>query len=297
VTYTPSANGSIHNITAVYSPSGTSADVHAGSTSAAFPVTVNKRSTSTSLSCAPIPAQINTTVTCTATVTDTDPAGTKLNPQGTVTFTKDGSPGGSCTLSNVPATTDKSSCSVSYTTPTAQVFVINATYNGSPQHASSLATSTVLVVFYDPAGGFVTGGGYIVHTSSMYPPEGAGSKDNYGFVAKYKKGTTIPEGETEFQYKPASPGFPTGMNFHSTSLDWLVVSGTRGQYQGSGTINGAGNYGFQVTVIDGGSNDKFRIKIWDKYTNAVIFDSEPGMPDTWNPTVTAAGGNIVVHKA
>ena len=94
----------------------------------------------------------------------------------------------------------------------------------------------------------------------MDPSGPAGAKDNFGFVAKYKKNSNppIPEGETEFQYKPGTTAFPTGINFHSTSYDWLVVTATRGQYQGSGTVNGTGDYGFQVTVTDNGNNDTFR---------------------------------------
>ena len=49
-------------------------------------------------------------------------------------------------------------------------------------------------------------------------------------------------------------------------------------------------------MIDGGNNDKFRIKIWDKATMTVVYDSEPGQGDTWDPTTTTGGGNIVVHN-
>ncbi len=95
------------------------------------------------------------------------------------------------------------------------------------------------------------------------PPIAVTGKDNYGFVAKYKKGATRPDGETEFQCKVCD------INFHSTSLDWLLVStivggpnngAQKAWYQGSGTINGSGDYGFQVTVIDKGQIDYFRIK-------------------------------------
>jgi hypothetical protein len=69
-------------------------------------------------------------------------------------------------------------------------------------------------------------------------------KANFGFVAKYKKGATIPEGQTEFQFKAGN------LNFHSTTYQWLVVSGARAQYKGVGTINGAGDFGFMLTAID-----------------------------------------------
>jgi hypothetical protein len=142
-------------------------------------------------------------------------------------------------------------------------------------------------VFYDPNGGFITGGGYINHVAGMVPA-GLPDKANFGFVAKYEKNATVPTGETEFQYKPA------GINFHSASYDWLIVNGINAQYQGTGTVNGTGNYGFQVSVTDGGNTDKFHIKIWDKVTGTVVYDNEPGN-GTIYPVTISAGGNIVVH--
>ena len=123
-------------------------------------------------------------------------------------------------------------------------------------------------IIYDPNAGFVTGGGYVIHQAPWTtPPITGGGKDNYGFVAKYKKGASAPDGETEFQCKDCN------INFHSTSLDWLIVTtiisgpntgAQKAWYQGSGTINGSGSYRFQVTVIDNGNTDYFRIKIWEK---------------------------------
>ena len=130
------------------------------------------------------------------------------------------------------------------------------------------------------------------------PNMGTG-KDNFGFVAKYKKGNSTPDGETEFQCKTC------GINFHSTSLQWLVVTdivgGQKAQYQGFGTNNGTGNYQFQVTVDDKGSTDYFRIHIWD--ASGTLYDNMPAAPDGADP-VTAlpvantltSGGNIVIHK-
>ncbi|HVG19519.1 MAG TPA: hypothetical protein VNI02_10725, partial [Blastocatellia bacterium] len=83
--------------------------------------------------------------------------------------------------------------------------------------------------------------------------------------------------------------------------EWLVVTGPTAQYKGSGTINGGGDYGFIVTVIDGqesggGGVDKFRIKIWDKNNgNAVVYDTQPGNPDGAAPSKSLGGGSIVIH--
>ena len=98
------------------------------------------------------------------------------------------------------------------------------------------------------------------------------------------------------------------LDFHSTVYDWLVVSGARAQYKGTGTINNAGNYGFILTAIDGavnggGGTDKFRIKIWDNgnggvivYDNQVPSGSCTDATDTATPCTAIAGGNIVIHQ-
>ena len=118
----------------------------------------------------------------------------------------------------------------------------------------------------------------------------------------YKKGANVPTGETEFQFQVGN------LDFHSTVYEWLVVSGARAQYKGTGTINNAGNYGFILTAIDGavsggGGTDKFRIKIWDNgnggvivYDNQVPSGSCTDATDTATPCTAIAGGNIVIHS-
>ena len=81
-----------------------------------------------------------------------------------------------------------------------------------------------------------------------------------------------------------------------------MVAGARAQYKGSGTINGAGNYGFMLTAIDGeinggGGIDRFRIKIWDKNNgDALVYDNQMSAGIDDNPTTSLAGGSIVIHK-
>ena len=115
---------------------------------------------------------------------------------------------------------------------------------------------------------------------------------------QYKKGSTVPTGETEFNFQVGN------MNFHSTAYTWLVVSGYKAQYKGTGTINGSGSYSFTLTAYDGditggGGVDKFRIQITDNnHGNGVVFDNRNGVPidmDTADPQAIA-GGSIVIHK-
>jgi len=153
------------------------------------------------------------------------------------------------------------------------------------------------IVVYDPQGGFVTGGGFIISPAGAYVADPTlTGRANFGFVSKYQRGASIPTGETEFQFQVAN------FNFHSTVYEWLVVAGAKAQYKGSGTINGSGDYGFLLTATDGqvnggGGIDKFRIKIWDKSTNAIIYDNAAGPDDIDTSAQTAlAGGSIVVHR-
>jgi len=153
------------------------------------------------------------------------------------------------------------------------------------------------VVIYNPDGGFVTGGGWINSPPGAYTanPSLTG-KANFGFVSKYEKGKTVPTGQTQFQFKVAS------FNFHSTSYEWLVISGAKAKYKGKGTINGSGEYGFMLSAIDGqvnggGGVDKFRIKIWENNQgNGVIYDNQMGDPDDGDATDAIEGGSIVIHK-
>ncbi|HUP78291.1 MAG TPA: matrixin family metalloprotease, partial [Pirellula sp.] len=92
-------------------------------------------------------------------------------------------------------------------------------------------------------------------------------------------------------------------NFKSTSYEWLVVSGAKARFRGVGTVNGAGNYGFELTAWDGqvsggGGVDKFRIKIWNNNQgNGVVYDNMMGAADGADPTTTLGGGSIVIHKS
>jgi hypothetical protein len=110
-------------------------------------------------------------------------------------------------------------------------------------------------------------------------------KANFGFVSKYKKGTTVPTGQTEFQFQTAD------LNFHSDSYDWLVVTGSDyARFKGSGTVNGIGDYKFMLWAGDN-EPDTFRIRIWeeDEATAAETVTYDNGL----NQAIS--GGSIVIH--
>ena len=152
------------------------------------------------------------------------------------------------------------------------------------------------VVVYDPGGGFVTGGGWINSPPGAYPTDPSlTGRANFGLVAKHQPGNTVPQGTTEFQFHAAS------FNFHSLEYEWLVVSGARAQFKGTGAIQGrSGTVRFFVTAIDGdllgGDHpDQFRIKVFD--AGGVIYDNQLGASDDADPVMALGGGSIVIHKS
>ncbi|MBN1965668.1 MAG: PKD domain-containing protein, partial [Anaerolineae bacterium] len=153
------------------------------------------------------------------------------------------------------------------------------------------------LVVYDPEGGFVTGGGWIDSPAGAYTPapELVGPA-HFGFVSKYKKGAVAPDGNTQFQFQVAD------LNFQSDTYQWLVIAGYKALFKGSGTVNGAGEYGFLISAVDGdlktdGAPDCFRIKIWELASKAVIYDNQLDADEDAEPTTQLAAGSIVIHKA
>jgi hypothetical protein len=142
-----------------------------------------------------------------------------------------------------------------------------------------------IAVIYDPSAGFVTGGGWIYsNPGSYFPDPDLEGKATFGFVSKYKKGASVPTGNTEFQFHAA------GLNFHSEIYDWLVITGGNyARFKGVGTINGIGEYKFMLWAGDA-SPDTFRIKIWEEDefgVETVVYDN--GMDQA------ISSGSIVIH--
>ena len=195
-----------------------------------------------------------------------------------------------------PTTSSPGQCMATHTYSAAGVFTVGITVTDNA--GASASAPFEFVVVYDPSAGFVTGGGWIDSPAGAYTPNpGLTGKATFGFVSKYLKGANAPTGQTEFQFHVAS------FNFQSSVYEWLVVSGAKAQYKGTGTVNGAGNYGFLLTATDGqlpggGGADKFRIKIWDKATDTMVYDNVLGASDDMdnaNPQVIS-GGSIVIHR-
>lgn len=158
---------------------------------------------------------------------------------------------------------------------------------------SKIEVTSGFVVVYDPDGGFVTGGGWIDSSAQACKDTDicvdATGKANFGFVSKYKKGATVPTGNTVFQFKAGD------LDFRSDTQEWLVVNqgGTNAQFKGSGTINGqndANGNPYEFMIWAGDDNpDTFRIRIWSEESGGEydVYDNGVEQP--------IGGGSIVIH--
>ncbi len=182
---------------------------------------------------------------------------------------------------------------VEHTYATAGVYTVTVMVSDGAGAFGSKAFE--FAVIYDPNGGFITGGGWIDSPEGAYAADPTlTGKVNFGFVSKYKKGASVPTGNTTFKFKAAD------LEFKSTSYDWLIISGSTASYTGEGTINGGGRYGFTLSEIDGdvsGGEDKFRIQIWDNDNGDLVYDNQMGDDDAADATTVLGGGSIVIHKA
>jgi len=185
------------------------------------------------------------------------------------------------------------SASVQYTYKDPGVYTVTITVTDK-DGGSDVESVNQYIVVYDASEGFVTGGGWIESPEGAYIADPLlTGKANFGFVSKYKKGSNIPTGNTEFQFKTGD------LNFNSYVYDWLVIAGSKAMFKGEGTINGTGKYGFMLSAVDGdlkpnGGEDMFRIKIWDG--DEVVYDNQIGNADDADPTTVIGGGSIVIHS-
>ncbi|MFV8347546.1 MBG domain-containing protein, partial [Flavobacterium sp. ZB4P13] len=211
-------------------------------------------------------------------------------PDITVVFTVDN---GNGVLATYTAITNGSGLATAQATLPVEVYLITATAG------TGCASSVAYLPVYDPNGGFVTGGGWIMSPAGAYVlndyTKTLSGKANFGFVAKYKKGNNEVDGNTEFQFQTGN------LNFKSSSHEAmsLVIAGAQATYKGKGTINGIPGYSFMVSAIDGdkkstGVTDKFRIKIWNG--SGVVYDNQKLSPDNAEASTALGGGSIVIHE-
>src|SRR5262249_54514535 len=166
---------------------------------------------------------------------------------------------------------------------------------GAVSTATEVGGLDATVVIYDPSAGFVTGSGWINSPPGAYVPDPSlADKATFAFECKYTQGNSVPTGDTEFNFKLAN------LKLKSTSYSWLVVSGTKAQFKGSGTVTGSNAaYSFILTAVDGDlaaapGPDRIRMKIWNTANGVILYDTQLG-DDNPSLTTAIAGGQIIIH--
>jgi probable HAF family extracellular repeat protein len=143
------------------------------------------------------------------------------------------------------------------------------------------------VIVFDPAPSTRGSGFYSV-------PGQRDRKAHFTFDASYPSGGTVPNGAVRLW-------IPGGeMNFQSSSIERLVVSGNRAQFWGTGTLNGTPAR-FRITAVDGnphhdGLGDMIRVELWDASGATVLYDSQPGATPDAPVTTAIDGGNIQIRR-
>ena len=152
------------------------------------------------------------------------------------------------------------------------------------------------VVAPAPWFGFVTGGGFIASPAGAYAADARlVGKATFGFNVKSKEGRPVPEGNVEFQFHGAR------FDFKGHDMETLSVVGSKATWTGPGTLNGVAGYSYAVTVVDGRVDgertDRFRIRIWNRATGAVAYDSQVSGDRAVGaiPTTALASGSVVIH--
>jgi len=134
------------------------------------------------------------------------------------------------------------------------------------------------VVVYEPSGGVMAGSGsFVSPQGALRKAPGRSARASFGFLSGAGA-------QLHFDVP--------GMSFRSASLKPLALKGADGQFEGSGTINGAGDYQFSLRTT-AGKGGRFGLKVWhaDPVTHkeVVDYDSRGARPGV-------AGGTLVAGR-
>ena len=124
------------------------------------------------------------------------------------------------------------------------------------------ATDGVAVTVIDPAL-MAAGSGVIMSPrGAVAAAPTAVNRAIFSFAVAYPDGAMTPAGPVTFTYSHGT--------FQATTLELLLIEGAAITIQGSGTLNGSGDYAFTLSAVDG-SPDGFRIQIRDGAS--VVYDN------------------------
>lgn len=165
-------------------------------------------------------------------------------------------------------------------------------------------TAAGRVVVYDPSAGTLTGGGWIASPPGAFPADPALTGALiFNFIVRYEAGSTAPTGHADFRFQAGA------VDFRSTALHWLVITGSQARVEGTGTINGTGSFTFALTAVDDGAGassrrgrlgttvtlKRVRLRITDRDTGTLIYDNAVGDVAATGVGSVLGGGSIRVH--
>lgn len=84
-------------------------------------------------------------------------------------------------------------------------------------------------------------------------------------------------------------------NTTATAFEYLIVKGAVASFRGTGVQADGTPVGLFVSGLAGGSPDKMRIKVWNLASGAVLYDTNPGVPEASTPTTAIRNGTLTIH--
>jgi len=178
------------------------------------------------------------------------------------------------------------------------IYFVSLTVTDEVGHADTATTvngKDAMIVVFDRGDGFVDGHGRFDSPAGalVANPLAAGRMD-FDFDARYRQQDMVPSGGMLFKFNAGS------FEFEGTTYDWFDCDTARALLRGRGTINGAGDFAFLLSGVDGddmggGALDRLRIKITDPATGAVVYDNQMGAPDTAIATMPITAGDVNVR--
>jgi probable HAF family extracellular repeat protein len=165
---------------------------------------------------------------------------------------------------------------------------------------STTVGRTLTVYDPSPASATVAGGGWFMSPRGAYKKEeGQTGRATFGFVAGAANAASLGERKLTLKFHVAN------LAFESAAYDTVSVAGGRAQYQGSGTVNGAGNYRFMLAAVGSSASatqGRLHMKIWhvDARTKADVVDydnqGKTGAAAIGSEGSAIAGGGIVIRQ-
>ena len=238
------------------------------------------------VSAAPNPVQVGGAVSLTATVSDVTTGGSVI---ASAEYSLNSGPWTPMSASDLTFDQVTENVTVALAAP-AGAGIYPLCVRGSDVALNTGTPECTMLVTYDPSAGFVTGGGWFDSPAGAFVDDPTlTGRATFGLVARYKKGKSVPDGKTTFQFQVA------GLSFTSLAYDFLVINqgGTNAQFKGTGGINrlpapNLSPFRFMIWATDG-RPDTFRIKIWweDGGAEHIVYDNGVDQP--------LGGGSVVIQ--